>query len=221
MKKYAVLIALVAAMLPSLTLAQGGAGSFSGPYVAVGGGYLDSRIHDQNVRTVDGVFSFDQPNTSDRKAFGQLSVGYGFDLGASMNLAVGAFYNPGSHRLDDIRATFYGDAVEQSIRSARGLYVAPGYYVTERALVFVKAGYVRATQEYDRASRAVSVNKAVDGALWGIGLKYLLGDNVFVGLELTRIKYGKNSHRADIPNAVIVSSRTEQNSTMLTVGYQF
>ncbi len=204
-------------------------GRFSGPYASLGAGYQYSDIFHENVRTVNPIMglyrSYDQPSASGEDVLGQALAGYGYNFGQNYNLSINLFYNFGATGVADIKATFYQDTVKQRIKNTVGMFLAPGYYISPQALVFLKVGYVRSGQEYIRDSQNIRLDRTIQGFLWGVGAKYLVSENVFIGVDVTRYTYGKSSDTTRLNYFpfvdVDVSSKVEQTSGVVSIGYQF
>lgn len=202
--------------------AEEATGLFAGPSISLGVGYLNNNIYQQNVQSVSGTPSYDQPGASKQDVFGQLSAGYGYDLGQKFNVSIHLFYNFGNDDVDDIKATFFQDTVKQRIKNSAGIYIAPGYYIHSKALIFLKVGYVHADQTYLRKAQNINLDNSIEGNLWGIGVKYLVSDNIFIGADLTKYWYGKSKDSARLSFLdVNISSKVKQTSGLVSLGYQF
>jgi opacity protein-like surface antigen len=222
MKELLVGLALVT-LLPALpACAEDSGPAFGGLSLSLGAGYQYDNIFQENVRTTNGAFSFKQPDATRRSMIGQVQLGYGFNLGEKFNLSVNAFHNVGGGQFADIKATNFQDQVGQSLRNSTGFYLAPGYYINDKTLVFIKAGVVGTRQTYTRDSEEVALDNTIRGRLLGLGAKYMLSSRVFVSADMTRYTYGSRSwdtRLVTIP--VIMSSKARQLDGVLSVGYQF
>ena len=198
--------------------------TFNGPYLSIGAGSQYNHIFNENVKTTNGVFSFNQPNASSQGFLGQILAGYGFDIGEKFNVSANIFYNFGDKKVNDIRATFYGDTVKQELKNSTGFYLAPGYKFNDTTLVFLKLGYARADKEYIRETRtpSINLNDSVNGYLWGVGIKYSLTENIFLDVDLTKHNYGNTLKTTNLNrDSVIVSSKNEQTNALISIGYKF
>jgi len=225
MKKFRLILTASALTFCSNVFAEDAVSTFSGPYVSFGVGYQNNTIEKENVRFVTGSPSYDQPNSSNKDFLGRIQAGYGRDFSEKFNVSLGVFYDIGGNKVDDIKATFYQDNVEQSIKNTAGVFIAPGFYVNKKTLVFVKAGYVRADKEYVRPQAPnsnINLSDSVGGYLWGVGVKYLVSKNVFIGADFTRYTYGSSSSVVSLNGTdVKISSTPEQTNVLLSLGYQF
>lgn len=202
--------------------AEGTTHAFEGAYIGLGLGHQNTYIDRANVRTTDGVFSFNQPNAAGQKTSGHIAVGYGFDVGQNVNLSLNATYSFGKDRVNDSTATFFADRVQQELSNRTALYMAPGYRVTPNTLVFVKMGLVKADQKYLRESRGVALDHSISGTLFGVGIKHALTPNLHIGTEVTKYNYGFHAWQTNLnPFEVIVSAKTKQADVVFSVGYQF
>ena len=226
MKNLHLVLTIITLSYVSNVLAENASSSFSGPYVSLGLGNQYNVIDKENVRAVTGAPSFDQPNASKHDYFGQIQAGYGIDFYDKFNVALNAFYDFGGEKVNDIKATLYQDTVKQRLQNTAGIFIAPGYYVNDQTLVFLKAGWVRADKEYSRYRQVpninVNVNDSVDGYLWGVGIKHLVSTKLFIGADLTRYSYGSSSSIANLNSLEVkVSSKSEQTNALISVGYMF
>lgn len=225
MKNLRLILTAIALTFCSNVFAEDALSTFSGPYVSLGAGYQHNTIEKENVRFVTGLPSYDQPDASDKDFVGRIQAGYGRDFFEKFNVSVGVFYDIGGNKVKDIKATFYQDNVKQSIENTAGVFIAPGYYVNQQTLVFVKAGYVRADKEYTRPQAPnsnISLSDSVGGYLWGAGVKHLISKNVFIGADLTRYTYGSSSSVVSLNGTdVKISSKPEQTNVLISVGYMF
>jgi opacity protein-like surface antigen len=229
MKNLRLILTAIALTFCSNVFAEDAPSTFSGPYLSLGAGFQYNNIEKENVRAVSGFPSIDQPNASNNDFVGRIQAGYGRDLSEKFNFSVGVFYDIGGNKVNDIKATFYQDNVKQSIENTVGVFIAPGYYVNKQSLLFVKAGYVRADKEYTRYKQElpdvdinINLRNSVDGYLWGVGVKHLVSENVFVGADFTRCSFGKSSSVANLNGLEVeISSKAEQTNVLFSLGYQF
>jgi hypothetical protein len=202
--------------------AEESATSFVGPFVSMGVGQQTNHIQHENVRTIDNISSFDQPAAFGSHLLGQIQAGYGLNLTGKFNLAANLFYNIGGEKVGDITATALSDRVNQSLSDSRGIFLAPGYYVHENMLFFIKLGVVWADQTYKRDAHSVALDNTVMGSVLGVGAKYALTKHVYVTADLNQYNYGLNAWTTSLnPPEVIVSSKSKQVNGLVSVGYQF
>lgn len=222
MKQLQLLLATFALLNFSQAFAGDESGAFSGPYVSIGAGSQYNNIVNSNVKATTGFPSFDQPSASNHGFLGQVSVGYGFNIGQKFNLSTNLFYNFGDNSVGDIKATFYQDNVKQELKNSAGISLSPGYYLNDNTLVFFKVGYARADKQYARETQSINLNNPVNGYLWGIGIKHLITNNIFVGADLTKYNYGDGSQATNLRGLdVVVSSKAEQTNALISIGYKF
>jgi len=198
--------------------------AFAGPYIRLGAGEQYNHIFNENVRATTGFLSFNQPSASSHDFLGQVLAGYGFDIGENFNVSTNIFYNFGDKKVNDIRATWYHDTVKQELKNSVGFYLAPGYKFNDTTLVFLKLGYASADKKYirDTITPSISLNDSVNGYLWGVGIKHLLTENIFLGIDLTKHNYGNTSQTTNLKGlSVNVSSKNEQTNALISIGYKF
>lgn len=217
-------LALMLAGLGTLAQAQDGRSAFTGPQISLHFGAQNSAVTETHVATTNGLNQFNQPDATARGGIVQVHAGYGFDLGQGFNLTLGAFLEPGSATLAPTRATFFLDTVQQELRNRRGLYLAPGYLVDDRTLIFAKLGLAQADELYTRATPGIALRRVVSGTVYGVGVKRMLNRHLFWSFDVTRTDYGLNRLGSAVPlngNSVNIRGRAAQDEVTVGLGYSF
>ena len=133
----------------------------------------------------------DRFDLSDKGALSNISLGYSYNLNNQFNIAANIFYTLGSNQAGEWRSGGY----KWEIKDVWGISVEPGYYFTNSALGYLKAGYARTSSKSltsgvwagDDSNFGTS-----DGFLYGIGFKQLLTNNVYIGMETYQINFSKS-----------------------------
>lgn len=197
MKKLALL--LIATLLLS-TVSY--AGSFDGPYVSIGAG-----IQQSSNSNFSGTVSND---TSDTHPAGQILAGYSFEtVTPNFNLAVNAFFNLSNDKAGS------SSAIAATTKNNIGISIEPGYYLNDKTLAYVKLGYTSIDSKFDDGN--LKTKDTLHGYLFGAGAKYLISKRIYVGAEISRYDYGRNTSKLTLPT----SYKTDQNVGLITFGYQF
>jgi outer membrane immunogenic protein len=196
MKK--IVVTSITALLAS-TVAY--AGSFDGPYVSVGAGAQ---------YTGNSNFSGTASNDiSDTHFVGQVLAGYAFEITPKFNLATNVFFNLSNDKAGS------SSSIAATTKNNIGISIEPGYYLDDKTLAYVKVGYARIDSKLDDGT--LKTNDSLNGYLFGVGAKYLVDKNIYVGAEFTHYGYGNNTAQLTSPT----SYKTEQNVGLITLGYQF
>ena len=197
MKK--MIVSLIALASSSLAFA----GSFEGAYVGAGAGGQYTENKNYNDGTNTGAMS-------DTHFLGQVTAGYGIDLTKDFNLTTNVFFN-----LSNDKAGSLG-TVTSKTKNNIGLSIEPGYYFNKDTLAYVKLGYARLDS---KLNDGINISNAtLDGFVYGIGAKYHVDKNIFVGAEVSEYNYGNNSVTLGGTSA---SYKTNQTTGLINVGYQF
>lgn len=227
------LCCLIAMSAPCLADTQT-KGAFEGAFVSFGVARPATHIEKSNVTTVDGFFDFDQPDAEGHSLLAEVHAGYGFDLGHKFNTSINAYYRLGTAAVQDTQATYFHDTVEQSLKNQFGIYVAPGYYVTNSTLFFAKFGISAAHQTYLRASpgadldppltESINLDELVTSKSFGLGIKHKLSQNAFVVVDYTKDifpnkRIGENVNLNNFN--VNIRSEIDQETVSVRLGYQF
>lgn len=195
MKKIILLIGLIVSSTAS-------AGVFDDHYYVVMSGGVQ---YTSNSR-FSGTTSED---ISHAQFFGGLAAGYSFKISPKINLATNLFYNIANNN----KAA--SSKISASTNNNVGFSIEPGYYLNDKTLAYAKLGYSRMSTKL--SDGAVSANNSLDGYMLGVGVKYSLDENAFVGAEVVHYEY---------PDATVqlsnqTSYQADQNVGLITLGFQF
>jgi opacity protein-like surface antigen len=177
------------------------AGSFDGPYVSLGAGaqYTSNSNFSNNVSN----------DTSDTHFVGQLLAGYSFEITPNFNLATNAFFNLSNDKAGST------STLKATTKNNIGISFEPGVYLDDKTLVYLKAGYARIDSKLDDG--ITKTNDSLNGYLYGLGGKYLLSKDIYLGAEFEHYSYGDNTAHLSTPSKY----KTEQNQALITIGYKF
>lgn len=120
-----------------------------------------------------------------------VSIGadYGIKLDSKAVVLLGATYNitkPEMLSFNDGNGTSF----EFKQKNAYSLYVAPGYAVSENALIYGKLSYNKTKVE---ASGDIVGDQSFNGMGYGVGTRIFVDKNLFVNLEWHQINFGSET----------------------------
>lgn len=133
------------------------------------------------------------------------SVGYSKAVSSRLNLAANIFYDFGSRTTE-----MY--SIKWVTKNIWGLSIEPGYYFSNDTLGYLKVGYAKSSTKAEGLFDFGSTN----GVLYGLGMKKMLTDNIYVGAEAYQINFDKS---------VEASSSLENKTSLMygdvLIGYKF
>ena len=165
---------------------------------------------------------------------GNVAVGYSYALPSSFNLAANVFYNFGSSGSGNLNSSNILSQTnppapidrQYKLTNMWGVSVEPGYYLTEKLLGFAKLGWAQAGQHVSVDGppgndyvASGNYNKRVNGFLYGVGMKHMLTDHVFVGIEAYQVKFQAARLKDQYGDFVLASSAFTYGG--IEVGYKF
>jgi opacity protein-like surface antigen len=166
---------------------------------------------------------------------GSIAVGYSYGFANDINLAANAFYNASSNNVGN-NVTGFSDGSTMTramnLKNVMGISLEPGYYFSKNILGFIKLGVAQASSSM---SYSFSDGGSVDpinfgntnGFLYGLGGKYAVTENIYLGAELYQINFAKKtySERGEMGGygayTFSVSNQPTYNYAGLTLGYRF
>jgi len=175
-------------------------------------------------------FTFNKTNL-----VGSASLGYSYGFENQFNLAANIFYNASSNNAGSNTQVFSdGSSMTRTmnLKNVMGISLEPGYYFSKDILGYIKIGMAQASSSM---SYSFSDGGTVDpenfgntsGALFGLGGKYALTENLYLGAEIYQINFAKktNSYRNDVgtiyESSFSISNQPTYNYAGLTLGYHF
>ena len=187
-----------------------GAGAFDGVNIQLGAGFanLGGQV---NALGIDNILRAGQ-----KDALANITAGYSHAFNNQFNIAANIFYVFGSGN-----AGSYNDLYKAEINNIWGASIEPGYYLTDSTLAYVKLGYARAdSKDLSQGVPGYSdiIYKTSNGLLFGLGVKQLISDNFYLGIEAYQVDFSTvNSN----PNALFTSGQPSVTYGGLLVGYKF
>jgi len=228
---------LFAALLTASTLNNSyAAGAFDGPYIQLGAGMVNNSTQIDAGAYVANTLGAVSGDLSKEGAAGQVLAGYSYNVSDKFNLAANVFYNFG----DDKSGTVNIGVLESSLtanaklKNVWGVSFEPGIYFTEQTLGYVKLGYQRGDVKLNVSTSGVSnlvdvESSNADAFLYGFGIKQLVTSNIYIGAEVSRAEYSKESLSGTyvgspggaIPSQFRPSGEASQTQGLVTLGYKF
>lgn len=236
---------IVAAASIALVASSSFAGAFDGPYVQLGIGGANTSSSVSNTANIDddsdlnqedrfGSFGSIDGNISQGSFNGILSAGYSKSIADTrFNLAANLFYVIGNQKAGSKSSytTFntnqgtedYSQSGNFKLQNTWGISVEPGWNFTESTLGYFKLAWVNSDYKASIAESGSLVDdpgtsnysKQVNGFGYGIGMKHLLTENVFLGVDVLGVSY-QSMKQTDIVNA-----RPTQWMGFASIGYKF
>lgn len=166
----------------------------------------------------------------EQDVIGGLNLSYGFAVAPQVVLQVGAAADLG--KTDMYKESFSGEGWSQSTsfkeKSHYSIYVAPGYLVTPKTMVYAKLAYHRmkvegAINQSWEGGVSGSDTQSFKGFGFGAGIQTMLTSNVFAYAEVQRVQYGSETIYADSGEGWSESESAKPRSTIgaIGVGYRF
>lgn len=212
---------LLSFFVASQAFANGDADNFSGPQVALGGGFTSS------------ISKLTVPPTENSK-FGDTSFvavvdgGYLKSINDKFLIGIGATYdlnrqsNAGS-RADDASSSVPRQGFVAKYSQHYSAYLQPTYAINDKVAVFAKVGYHSIKLDVgDPTSNyygAFTIKKRVDGIGAGVGFMAFLSKNIFTKLELQFVKYQSTNVR--VGNSSQYKYELSTTSGIASIGYRF
>lgn len=227
------------------------AGGFDGPFVQIGvGGAATYNKVTASEMSSGASLNGTQSGTSFN---GLVSAGYSKDMGGfndalrGFNLAANLFYVIGNQNAGSNSSN--GSIVWNGVPSTStlsgsyrlentwGLSLEPGFNLSESFLMYAKLAWVNSSAksnvtntDYDPVGSdngVVTMNGAnnINGFGYGVGAKYLVTKNIFVGIDVMGINYGnsfKNNQNGGYQaGRQLIGNQFSQFLSFASVGYKF
>jgi hypothetical protein len=130
----------------------------------------------------------------EKNVLGNISLGYSRQLNNQFNIAANVFYTFGS---DKTGGAFKDGSPNYNSRfktkNIWGLVIEPGYYFSEDSLGYFKLGYARTTSEYEDSGSQTDYGNS-NGFLYGVGIKQMIHDHIYIGAETYQIDFSKSDN---------------------------
>ena len=144
---------------------------------------------------------------------GSLQAGYTWALSDKSTLGIGASYVFGNLKAG---AKVVGED-EYKGKGHYAVYIEPGYVVGDSTLLYGKLGYA-AMNGYDIDDGDASEKVKVHGAIYGVGVRKTLSDNLFLQLEFTHSNFGSKTESPDPTDDIL---KFKVNQAAIGLGLRF
>jgi hypothetical protein len=222
-------LALLASVAATPAFSQ--AKNFAGPSIAISGAF--------NSGDVKGTAQTDTENASSN--FGKsniipgIDLSYGIPIDNNFLVNIGATYDLSKSTLADARASLDPDEDDETpnetyttkltIKDHYSFYIQPTYLVSNASAIFAKLSYNFAKGSYtetgtDLTPTSFTVSRNIEGFGYGIGLKSLLNNNLYVQVEAGIDEYDKES-ATDSGNAITYTIDPKVVTGKISIGYKF
>ncbi|RFO94807.1 hypothetical protein DIC66_21585 [Rhodoferax lacus] len=141
-----------------------------------------------------------------------LQGAWGWSLSPSFIVSVGASYNLTDVSAGDAGTSTGGFSLKR--KNAYSVYLEPGFKVSDKTLAYGKVGYENANMQGEVAGR--SGDKSIDGIGYGLGLRTMLDNNLYLQAEVKQIYYSS----ATFPGQS-TDFKVHATEGLFGVGYQF
>jgi opacity protein-like surface antigen len=197
MKKIITLFAIV--LMPfSSAVAEG---AFDGVNLQIGLGAAIVKSEENRIfnNATSGASTIDVSNFNKTNLIGNVTLGYSKKINSDFNMAGNVFYNFGSTNFGSQTSGAGASAltVTSKVKDVGGITLEPGYYFTQQILGYLKFGAAQGnlstTSSYSGLPSENSNYGNSIGFLWGLGGKYALDKNLFMGAEFYQINFAKKT----------------------------
>ena len=206
---------------------------FSGPYVSAGIGFKSSdfKLSETDGPTATGPGTT-QTDSASAKAggrsvfFGSIAAGWDWNPSGPFVLGFSLFADLGSSTVAETSGTTVttgpgGTTVTPSSSEIKqkdrfGIYVEPGYEFTPRTVGYAKLGWNRSKYQFSDSDPTLplsSFSATFNGFAYGVGLKHLMTDRLFVFVEWVQVDYGSKSSTVGTATTTI-----EPNNSLALIG---
>lgn len=211
------LAVLTATTLMAGTSQPARAGSFDGPFAQLGIGMGSPGSTSTNY---NGTFYIEQLKGNQSGILGNVAVGYSYELPHSFNIAANAFFNFGYSNAGFYQYVDSDWQIQNKVKNIGGISIEPGYNITEKSLGFLKLGWAMARTNSYVTNQMVpgSYSGTAHGFLYGLGLKQLITDHVYVGIEVYQVAFSATS---DTIGTDTVTMKPSFTFAGVNVGYKF
>lgn len=190
MNKVLIAAALSATLMAPQAFAQ--AHNFGGFSVGLNGNVATTSTEFGNP---SGVVKFGEGSQN-----GSLQAAYGFVVGSSAVVGLGATY-----ALGDMKGGLFsssGTRFELQGKDMYSVYLEPGYALSNSTLIYAKLAYVGIKGEVSGGGSTASEN--FDGVGYGLGVRAKLDKNLFLQVEFAQTDYNSK----DVQGASLKPSAT-------------
>ena len=208
--------------------------AFDGISLGAGVGFINTVAQTSSTTTLPAPNDLKMQNTGTEgknHIISQLHSTYSYHLDSHYNLALNVFYDFSDTTISSItdkRPVTYDEA-RYRFKNHWGVAIEPGVYLGEKTLLYLKFAYLRAKLEQSQkesigtSTKQISNSVYRDGFGYGLGMKYLCRNNIYVGIEAQHNQYSRFTHKVDskIIGTGNASITPRQIYGLLSVGYHF
>ena len=207
MREFSALLASLAAMAATPAIAQDTSGNFDGFHVEAVAGYdiveisIDEDVFGETLSDDQGGFAYG------------VAAGYDVSIGGTLLGVEIEYADSGVGIEDSYVGELLGSEVDiaASLDAGRDLYagIRLGGQLSDRSLVYVKAGYTNARAKFsmtgtvDGETFADSASATFDGLRFGVGSEFAFSKNAFAKVEYRLSMYGDGEAEMDGENSDI------------------
>ena len=143
-----------------------------------------------------------------------LDASYGFNLSENWVATAGMTYGMGSPSMGISPSANYPSGIKASLKNRYSFYVAPGYRISPKWLVYGKLSWQHANSVYT-VPDVPALEASHAGFGYAIGIKTALTEHLEASFELQSVKY----KQADMPGGATAKPKTTE--AILSLGYRF
>jgi len=231
MKKLIIASALSAAFVSPAVFAQ--ATGFTGFYGQVGLGMNSAgTTATTTIPDAPEAGSIFGGKLGEQNVAGNVALGYNYSLSNGLTIGANVFYNISGDSAGSIQALLdNGDGTSSNITASNrlkniwGISVEPGYAFKNDSLGYLKLGWAQAQNSWNLSAPGepgFTQNFGTsNGFLYGVGFKHAINKNVYVGVEVYQIAFGKKSSTLDDGELTTFSSKPTYTYGGIVLGARF
>lgn len=216
-------VALLATTAATPALSQ--SKNFAGPSIAVSGAFVAGDVKVTADNGTDNASS----NFGKSNIIPGVDLSYGIPLDNNFLINIGATYDLSKSTLGEANAFIDPNTYSEkiTIKDHYSLYIQPTYVFSNTSAVFAKLSYnfakgslTETGTDYDPSSYTASRN--IEGFGYGVGLKSLLNNNLYIQVEAGIDEYDKETATFDEATTPITYSFDPKVVTgKISIGYKF
>lgn len=201
--------------------------NFSGPSIAIGGGY-SSQTYDLKL-TDTGTDPDSTLTTGNGKNnfSSTLDLGYGFQIDKNLTISIGGTYDLTKSEVKPANLVD-GDydpaevtTITSELKDHYSIYIQPTYVVSDNTGIFAKLSYnfAKSIGKISVNDESVSNSKNLEGWGYGIGTRTFLDKNLYFQVEGSYVEY--ETHKVTFDSDVSSSHKPKVLSALVSIGYKF
>ena len=214
-------VALLATTAATPALSQ--SKNFAGPSIAVSGAFVAG---DVKVTANDGTDNASS-NFGKSNIIPGVDLSYGIPLDNNFLINLGATYDLSKSTLGQANGYIGGETYTEklTIKDHYSLYIQPTYAFSNTSAVFAKLSYNFAKGSLtetgtDYTPTSFTASRNIEGYGYGLGLKSLLNNNLYIQVEAGIDEYDKETAR-DSGNSITYTFDPKVVTGKISIGYKF